>query len=309
MQGTPPVDPSIRRDGANRNRYIRRVTLGYGVCAALWILFTDPLLAALADRTQVAWLSTAKGIAFVIATAALLYLALGSVPAATDDRGAVGSAGITEMKRTEQALDQERQRLKVLFQTLPDLVWLKDPDGVFLACNPRFESLFGAKESEILGRTDLDFVDATTARFCLESDRAAIAAGRSLTNEEELTFRSDGHRELLEIIKTPMLDAQGTLIGVLGIGRDITATRAAALALRESEGLKRAVLDSVSSHIAVLDGSGAIVAVNRPWERFALDNSPEPGQPVPRTGWAGRGLSRRPAREPRRGVRRCPGGT
>ena len=96
--------------------------------------------------------------------------------------------------------------------------------------------------------------------------------------------RARASRQFLEIIKTPMLDSEGGLIGVLGSGRDITAARAAATALRESERLKRAVLDSVSSHIAVLDQTGSIVAVNRPWERFALDNSPQPGRPVPRTG-------------------------
>jgi signal transduction histidine kinase/CheY-like chemotaxis protein len=53
--------------------------------------------------------------------------------------------------------------------------------------------------------------------------------------------------------------------------------------LRESEGLRRGVLDAVSAHIAVLDHTGAITAVNRPWERFARDNSGEPGLPVPRT--------------------------
>ncbi|WP_295458218.1 PAS domain-containing protein [uncultured Thiodictyon sp.] len=203
------------------------------------------------------------------------------------DGQVIGTFGIArdigEIKRAEYALDQERRLLKTLLRTLPDLVWLKDSDGVFLACNRRFESLFGATEDAILGRTDRDFVDAQTARFCLASDRAAITAGGPVVNEEEMTFRSDGHRERLEIIKTPMLDVQGNLIGVLGIGRDITAAHRGETALRESERLTRAVLDSVSSHIAVLDHTGAIVAVNRPWERFAIENSPAPGQPATRT--------------------------
>ena len=190
---------------------------------------------------------------------------------------------ISEIKRTERALAQERQLWKTLFRTLPDPVWLKDPDGRYLACNPRFEALFGAKEAEILGRTDHDFVDRDLADSFRENDRAAIAAGGPRVNEEEVIFRSDGHRELLETIKTPMRDAEGRLIGVLGIARNITAARAAETALRESEGLKRAILDSVSSHIAVLDRNGVIVAVNRPWHRFARDNGTEPGRPAPRT--------------------------
>jgi two-component system sensor histidine kinase/response regulator len=52
-----------------------------------------------------------------------------------------------------------------------------------------------------------------------------IAAGHSLVNEEWVTFAGEQHTVLLETIKTPMRDAEGRLIGVLGIGRDVTASR------------------------------------------------------------------------------------
>lgn len=48
---------------------------------------------------------------------------------------------------------------------MPDLVWIKDENGRFLACNKRFEHYFGAPENEIIGRTDYDFVDKETADF------------------------------------------------------------------------------------------------------------------------------------------------
>ena len=72
------------------------------------------------------------------------------------------------------------------------------------------------------------------AEFFRSRDRAAIEAGQPTTNEEWLTF-SDGHRELAQTIKTPVHDAEGRLIGVLGVARDITALRAAEDALRERE--------------------------------------------------------------------------
>jgi len=146
---------------------------------------------------------------------------------------------ITERKRSELALEQERTFFKTLIQTLPDLVWLKDPQGVFLACNHRFEQLFGATEEEILGRSDYDFVNRELADFFRETDLAAIDAGRPSSNEEELVFAQDGHREFLETIKTPMYDTQGELIGVLGISRDITLTKTAQQRLREQEELLR----------------------------------------------------------------------
>ncbi len=135
------------------------------------------------------------------------------------------SLDITERYRAEQALRQNELRQRALLEALPDLVWLKDAEGVYLACNPRFERFFGATEAQIVGRTDYDFVDRELADFFRENDRAAMAAGRPCVNEEEITFADDGHREHLETIKTPMFDADGELVGILGIARDITGRK------------------------------------------------------------------------------------
>ena len=90
--------------------------------------------------------------------------------------------------QAEQALRDSEARLRTLLDSLPDLVWLKDPEGVYLFCNPRFEQFFGVKEAEIVGRTDYDFVDRELADFFREKDRAAMAADGPSVNEEELTF-------------------------------------------------------------------------------------------------------------------------
>jgi PAS domain S-box-containing protein len=119
-----------------------------------------------------------------------------------------------------------------LVRTLPDLVWLKNPEGVYLACNARFESMFGALESEIIGKTDYDFMDRALADVFRANDAAAVAEGRARMNEEEVSFAADGHREHLETIKTPMFDEDGRLIGVLGIGRDISQRKKSEHALR-----------------------------------------------------------------------------
>jgi len=117
--------------------------------------------------------------------------------------------------------------LRTLIETIPDLVWLKDPDGVYLSCNHKFERLYGASENDIVGKTDYDFVDEQLADFFRRHDKAAMDAGISLINEEKVTYANDGHEESLETIKTPLLDNEGKLIGVLGIARDITARKRA----------------------------------------------------------------------------------
>lgn len=134
---------------------------------------------------------------------------------------------ITKRKQTEKTLRESQVLLRTLIDTLPDLVWLKDPEGIYLACNKRFERFFGAKEAEIIGKTDYDFVEKELADFFREKDKAAMEAGKPSLNEEEITYADDGTKALLETIKTPMFDSSDRIIGVLGIARDITERKRA----------------------------------------------------------------------------------
>jgi diguanylate cyclase (GGDEF)-like protein/PAS domain S-box-containing protein len=113
-----------------------------------------------------------------------------------------------------------------MLQAIPDLVWVKDPKGVYLACNPPVGRLYGAEAQEIVGKTDYAFVARELADFFRQKDRAAVEAGKPSCNEEWLTFAADGYRGLFETVKTPIHDAEGRLIGVLGVARDITEHRA-----------------------------------------------------------------------------------
>jgi len=129
---------------------------------------------------------------------------------------------VTEEYRVQESLESSRTFINTLLHTLPDLIWLKDIDGVYLACNAKFERMFGAKESDIIGKTDYDFVDKDLADFFRDKDKVALAAGKPSVNEELIPFADDGHTELVETIKTPMYDSAGKLLGILGVARDIT---------------------------------------------------------------------------------------
>ena len=155
----------------------------------------------------------------------------------------VSIVDITDLKQAEEALRKSEAHLSALIQMLPDLVWLKDADGVYRSCNHRVECLFGAKEDEIVGKTDYDLVDKELADFLRENDRAAVAAGTVSVNEEEIAFADDGHVEILETLKTPMYDSEGNLIGVIGISRDITDRKQTEELLRKSEERFRTIAD------------------------------------------------------------------
>jgi two-component system cell cycle sensor histidine kinase/response regulator CckA len=187
----------------------------------------------------------------------------------TDEHGApVAIEGIvtdiTDRKRSEEALKASEAHLRTLIRTIPDLVWLKDENGVYLSCNSRFESFFGAKEKDIIGKTDYDFLSTELADFFRNHDKAAIEKGRSQKNEKEVVFADDGHHEILETIQTPMHSSRGKLVGVLGIGRDITERMVA----EQERGLLIAAIEQADEMITITDRNKIIQYVNPAFERM-----------------------------------------
>lgn len=175
---------------------------------------------------------------------------------------------VSEEYRIQQTLQAQEAQLRTVIEAIPDLVWLKDPDGVFLICNSKVERLYGATEAEIAGKTDYDFAEENIADYFRQMDMAAIAAGHSIIFEEEVTYADDGHRELIETIKMPMYDPTGKLIGVLGIARDISERKRAEDELKESKQMLRKVLDTIPVRVFWKDQNGLFLGCN---QLFAQD--------------------------------------
>jgi PAS domain S-box-containing protein len=171
--------------------------------------------------------------------------------------------------------EAERALLKTLVQSIPNLIWLKDPDGVYLACNVEFERFFGHLESEIVGKTDYDFVATDLAKFFRDHDRAAMAAGKPTVNEEWITYASDGHHAYLVTTKTPMYGPDGNVIGVLGVAQDITVQKEAAQELAQSRALLDSVIDSVPLRIFWKDKNSRYLGCNSLFARDAGKSAPD----------------------------------
>ncbi len=182
-----------------------RVAFLYAGFSGLYILLSDRAVEALVhDPATVTLVSIAKGWVFVAVTALLLFVMV---------------------KRLVGNVTSREAKLQALIHAIPDLVWLKDPEGVYLGCNRAFERFFGAREADIIGRTDYDFVAREQADFFRRKDQEAATAGLTRENEEWVTLAETGQLILLQTLKTPIHDLEGALIGVLGIGRDITEQR------------------------------------------------------------------------------------
>ena len=173
------------------------------------------------------------------------------------------SQDITNRRESELALRKSESHLRTLVNTIPDLIWLKDINGVYLSCNQMFERFFGAREADIIGKTDYDFVDPKLADFFRENDQKAMEAGKPTSNEEWVTFADDGHRAFLDTIKSPIFDLDRTVLGILGIGRDITERKKVEDALLESEIKYRAFFENSMDAILLTSPDGKTQSANQ----------------------------------------------
>lgn len=128
---------------------------------------------------------------------------------------------VAERRRLETDIANQSALLRSIIDSIPDLIFYKDVNSVYLGCNKAFERFSGRPEKEQLGKTDFDFFDHEVAEFFRQKDRDMLEVGQSSSNEEWITY-PDGNRVLLDTLKTPFCGTDGTLLGLVGISRDIT---------------------------------------------------------------------------------------
>ncbi len=131
-------------------------------------------------------------------------------------------------------LAHQRSWAQSLLESLPDPVWLKDPEGRYLSCNNAFEDLCGAKPTDVVGKSDYDLFSREHADSFLRYDVRALAADGAMTNEEWVDTAHKGKR-LYSTSKIAVRLPSGVLLGVLGIANDITDRTRMEAQLRQSQ--------------------------------------------------------------------------
>jgi PAS domain S-box-containing protein len=110
---------------------------------------------------------------------------------------------------------------QAVIDSIPDVIFYKDLDGVYRRGNQAFGELIGRPVATLLGKTDFELFPRDVAAFFREKDLAMLSSQHSQRNDEWLDY-PDGRRVLVETLKAPVFDRDGTLIGLVGICRDIT---------------------------------------------------------------------------------------
>jgi PAS domain S-box-containing protein len=139
-----------------------------------------------------------------------------------------------DRNQKEMALRNQSALLNGLLDSIPDTIFYKNPDSVYLGCNKRFETYVGRNRAEIIGKTDEELFEPKRAKTFREHDRLMFQK-REPHHCEEVDMDAEGNRKWYDTVKVPLHDENGVFIGLVGYSHDITKIRLAEAELRDSE--------------------------------------------------------------------------
>ncbi|HHW88314.1 MAG TPA: PAS domain S-box protein [Chloroflexi bacterium] len=155
---------------------------------------------------------------------------------------------ITERKQIETALANERQMLRTFIDTVPDVMYAKDRDSRFVLVNSATVAQLGATSmEELIGKTDADFHPPHYAAEYRSRERIVMETGAISKVEEPVIHPATGELRWYASTKTPLRNTAGEIVGLVGIGRDVTERKRIDEMLRRREKLLEAVAAALST--------------------------------------------------------------
>ncbi|MBT4627034.1 MAG: PAS domain-containing protein [Rhodospirillales bacterium] len=197
-----------------------------------------------------------------------------------DDDGTIRGLGaivtdVTEIKRVENAFQENTQRLDSILQHAPVAIHLKDMDGRYLVINHAFEELFDCSSGNTLGHKFDEHSAGVLAvdghSTIADIERKVIESGEPYRFEIEHEILNE--TRLLEAVKFPVLDGNGVVLGVGGIESDITERRRVNSRVNESEARLKALFDNASEGMFFKDVDGTYEMANKTFaNRLGFDD-------------------------------------
>ena len=179
---------------------------------------------------------------------------------------------ITQRKRAEEAMRDSRALYFSLVENLPQSIFRKDRVGRFQFVNERFCQGLGRSVVDIIGRTDADFFPPELAQAYRKDDLRVMETGRVL-DQEEKHVGADGRELFVHVLKTPVRDAQGQIIGIQGVFWNITERKQAEEALYYEQTLMTALMENLPDAVYFKDTASRFLRVNRALSRkFGLSD-------------------------------------
>ncbi len=190
------------------------------------------------------------------------------------------SQDVTESRLAEVALHDSRQALRAVLDSVPQRVFWKDRDSVYLGCNRPFAQDMGFQDpNDVIGKTDFDATWKASADLYRSDDRAVVLSGQSKLNYEEPMLSEDGRQGWLRTSKVPLRGRDGNVTGIIGTYEDITEAKRLERQLTHAQRLESVgtlaagMAHEINNPLAYVIGN---VEVAREWLRAEVERLRNP---------------------------------
>lgn len=176
---------------------------------------------------------------------------------------------IDDRKILEKRLFDERSLMRTLIDNIPDSIYAKDSQLRKTLAN-KAEITFAGQQSEdeIIGKTDFDLYPPEVAEKLYNDDLQVLTTGKALINREEVIVDKSGDKRWLLTSKIPLRDKEEKIIGLVGIGRDVTIRTQTLEKLKESEQKYRNIFENVQDVFYQMDLTGKIIDISPSVQSF-----------------------------------------
>src|SRR3989304_738316 len=169
---------------------------------------------------------------------------------------------IADRRRAERALRESEAIYHALVESLPLNVFRKDLEGKVVFGHQRYCDTLGRPLDQLVGKTDFDLFPRELATKYREDDARVVNTGQALEDVEEHR-KPDGELIHVHVLKAPVRDFKGAIVGVQGMFWDVTARRKAEAALERERYLLHALMDNLPHNIYFKDAQSRFLRVNK----------------------------------------------
>jgi PAS domain S-box-containing protein len=188
---------------------------------------------------------------------------LGQLAGAFDEMAEALEKRRTESQQAQATIASERNLLRLLIDSFPDLIYVKDTEGRFLLGNEAVARVMGAvSPDELIGKTDFDYYPKELADHFCGDDKEVLTSGTPLKDREEFYTSCAGPSGWYLTTKVPIRDAQGNITGLVGVSRDITSRKQSEEALRRERDLIKRIMATSPAGVIMVDPQGQITYAN-----------------------------------------------
>ncbi len=191
--------------------------------------------------------------------------------------GIIGSVqDVTEQKRAEATLAHERDLLQIFMDNIPDQIYFKDAESRFVRINQSQANFLEiGNPQNAIGKTDLDFQTSDLAQEFMAEEKQIMETGEGISNRIEFNPTNEGNPRWLSATKVAVKDEHGSVIGIIGISRDVTEQKQTESLLAYERDILQIFMDNIPDQIYFKDAESRFIRINQAQAHFLGINNPE----------------------------------